>query len=140
MVIIILINALIFFLLGAIHLYWVFGGKWGMAVAVPTKDIGGEPIFKPGIAATLVVAFGLFLFALVTVGNLELFHTHVPLNYIKPAMIVMTCVFVLRALGDFKYIGFTKKVKDTPFAKSDSLVFSPLCLYLGLTSLMIAMV
>lgn len=136
---IILVNALIFFLLGAIHLYWAFGGKWGLNVAVPTKDTGGEKLVNPGIAATLVVAFGLFLAAVITVGNLEALPTNVPLSYIKLATIVITCIFILRAVGDFKYVGFTKKVKNTPFAKSDTLLFSPLCLYLGLTSLIIVM-
>lgn len=139
MVVIILVNSLIFFLLGAIHLYWAFGGAWGINVAVPTKSAGGETLFKPGIVATLVVACGLFLFAVITLGNLDTLRTYMPLIYIKPATIVITCIFLLRAVGDFKYVGFTKKVKNTPFAKSDTLLFSPLCLYLGLTNLIIGM-
>jgi len=41
-------------------------------------------------------------------------------------------IFLLRALGDFRYVGFFKKVKTTPFAKADTKFFSPLCLMLGL--------
>ena len=41
-------------------------------------------------------------------------------------------IFILRAIGDFKYVGFFKKVKNTPFAKLDSKFYSPLCLLIGL--------
>lgn len=138
MVIIIYFNTLVFFLLGAVHIYWAFGGKWGMATALPTNEPGGERLFNPGLIGILVVAFGLFLFAAITLGNLELLQSILPSKYIKPATLVIACIILLRALGDFKYVGFAKKVKNTAFAKSDTMIFSPLCLYLGLTSLMLA--
>jgi hypothetical protein len=36
-------------------------------------------------------------------------------------------------LGDFKYWGFFKSIRNNQFAKYDSLYYSPLCLYIGLT-------
>ena len=36
-----------------------------------------------------------------------------------------------RAIGDFKYVGFFKRVRDSRFAGLDTLLFSPLCLLLA---------
>ena len=33
---------IIFIVLGLIHFNWVFGGKWGFEIALPTKDNGKE--------------------------------------------------------------------------------------------------
>ena len=33
----------------------------------------------------------------------------------------------LRAVGDFRMVGFWKTVRDTPFARWDTRLFSPLC-------------
>jgi len=40
-------------------------------------------------------------------------------------------IFILRAMGVFKYVGFFKKIKNTDFGKNDSKLFSPLCLAIG---------
>jgi hypothetical protein len=34
-------------------------------------------------------------------------------------------------MGEFNYVGFFKKVKDTEFAKWDTKLFSPLCLLIS---------
>ena len=33
----------------------------------------------------------------------------------------------LRAIGDFRYVGFFKRVRDSSFARLDTLAYSPLC-------------
>ena len=33
----------------------------------------------------------------------------------------------LRAIGDFRYVGFFNRVRDTGFARLDTLAYSPLC-------------
>ena len=53
----------IFLVLSSIHVYWLLGGKWGLAAAVPT-NVGGQSLFSPGPGATLVVAGGLLLMGL----------------------------------------------------------------------------
>jgi catechol 2,3-dioxygenase-like lactoylglutathione lyase family enzyme len=47
-------------------------------------------------------------------------------------------VFLLRAVGDFRLVGFFKRVRGTPFARWDTRLFSPLCVALGLASLWVA--
>jgi hypothetical protein len=37
-----------------------------------------------------------------------------------------------RAVGDFRLVGFFKRVKGSVFARMDSRVYSPLCVLLGL--------
>ncbi len=40
-------------------------------------------------------------------------------------------VFAARAIGDFRYVGFSKRVRGSPFARRDTYVYSPLCLLLA---------
>jgi hypothetical protein len=44
----------------------------------------------------------------------------------------------LRALGEFRYIGFFKRVRGTPFARMDSRYYSPLALLLGVGTAILA--
>ena len=49
-----LIAALTLFAISGIHIYWALGGYWGISVAVPQQE--GQPLFKPGMAVTIMVA------------------------------------------------------------------------------------
>jgi len=42
--------------------------------------------------------------------------------------LLIAVAFFFRAVGDFNYVGFFKKVKNTGFAKRDNRYYSPLCL------------
>jgi hypothetical protein len=132
-----LLNSLIFFLLGSIHFYWAFGGQWGLNAALPQLPSSGKAVFNPGRVACIVVALGLWAFAaLFLVIDLEI-SSDLPTSTFKWGAISVGIVFVLRAIGDFKYVGFTKTVKATYFAQMDTRWFSPLCLYLGMVSIAI---
>lgn len=48
-------------------------------------------------------------------------------------------VLVARAIGDFRYVGFFKRVRGSRFATLDSLLFSPFCLTLGAGALWVAL-
>ncbi|QUJ70217.1 DUF3995 domain-containing protein (plasmid) [Photobacterium sp. GJ3] len=117
-------------LVSLIHVYWAFGGRKGIFNAIPVE--GGERSFTPGAFITFVVAFGLFLFSILSlslVGMIQLprFVTH----YLSAAGFIVSGIFFLRSLGDFRLVGFSKKVKGSAFATWDSWVYSPLCLLLG---------
>jgi Protein of unknown function (DUF3995) len=133
------INAGIFILLGAIHIYWGVGGKWGMKQALP-QNIGTEkPVFLPGIVACFIVALGLFSMAFLTLNQADIININLP-NVLKNyGMYAIGTIFILRAIGDFKYAGFFKKIRDTEFGKLDTLFYTPLCLYLALTSFTIGL-
>ena len=51
----------------------------------------------------------------------------------------LAVVFIGRAIGDFRLIGFTKRVRGTAFARLDTRIYSPLCAALGLAILWIAL-
>jgi hypothetical protein len=47
-------------------------------------------------------------------------------------------IFLFRAAGEFKLVGFSKSVRGTAFATWDTWLFSPLCVLLGAGFLVIA--
>jgi hypothetical protein len=50
---------------------------------------------------------------------------------------IIPFIFILRAIGEFKYIGFFKSIKTTAFGKLDTIFFSPLCLFIGILGIII---
>ncbi|MBC7915859.1 MAG: DUF3995 domain-containing protein, partial [Pyrinomonadaceae bacterium] len=99
----------------------------------------GSTVFKPGIFATLLVAFGLLVFALLVLANLAKFGQIIEPKFLKPLTWLIAIIFLIRALGDFKFVGFSKRIKSTAFARKDSLYYSPLSLLIGIISLLIAL-
>ena len=129
----------IFASLGFIHLYWLFGGKWGLEKVIPTKDNQTSTLSIPKFA-TLIVALVLLLFGLIYLVKSGLINVQIPNLVTKYGYWIIPSVFILRAIGDFKYVGFFKKIKTTPFGKSDSKLFSPLCLAIGLMGIFILLI
>jgi hypothetical protein len=129
------ILVVVFLILSAIHFHWVFGGTWGLENAIPKKD--GEPLFKPGKLLTLFVALALLAGAVISVWRgafPNLGHTWMP----RVGTWVIATLFALRAVGDFRYCGFFKRVRGTVFARNDSLVYSPLCVIVSGVALWMA--
>jgi hypothetical protein len=119
--------------LAAIHVYWAAGGRWGTALAIPQKaDGSSEQAFTPSTAATLAVALALSAAAtLIAMRSGLVTSAGLPARYLTVGTWILGGVFMLRAIGDFRLIGFFKRVRGTPFARADSAFFSPLCLALA---------
>ncbi len=119
--------------LSVLHVYWGVRGELGRSAAIPEVD--GRPLFLPTRAACFAVA-GLLA---VAVGLLLIGGRYLPdfgpgwLGTVGP--LAVGVVLVARAVGDFKYVGFFKRVHGSRFAVLDSRCFSPLCLVLGLGAL-----
>ena len=99
-----LVLSAIFLALAAFHFYWVSGGKWGVTAAIPASE-KGEALFRPGLVATLAVAFGLLamgVFALIKAGLVQLGLPEVVSKY---GLWALAGIFLLRAFGDFRYVG-----------------------------------
>ena len=132
----------IFLFLVGIHVYWAFGGKWGENSVIPTTN-QEEKAVMPGIIPTLIVALGFLCFAFIVLVDVTEISTNMPawltLIY-RYGLWVIAGIFILRSIGDFRYIGFFKKIKDTPFGKSDTKYFSPLCLLIGLLALTLRLI
>lgn len=134
--VLIIINTIIFLLLALLHLYWAFGGELWYGAVLPTNSSGSRRM-EPGIAATFVVAFGLLLFAFISLGNRGLWDKHVNRKYFNYGALLLSVIFLLRAVGDFRFVGFFKSVNRTQFAQNDTWFFSPFCLLMAAINLFI---
>lgn len=119
----------VFVMLALWHVYMAFAKSSGESSAVPTVD--GKPLFVPSKKSTLAVAFVLFLFALLIAATAGMVSLGVPKNLLTWACYALALGLLARAIGDFKYVGFFKKVRESRFAWMDTLVYSPLCLLLS---------
>jgi small-conductance mechanosensitive channel len=128
---------LIFLFLSLIHFYWAFGGKWGTEGVYPTPD-DKTPPRNPGIIATILVAVALFAFGVFYLMKVEILSIEFSPGINKYGLWVLMILFILRAIGDFKYLGFFKKIKNTKFGQNDTKYFAPLCLIIGILTLLVA--
>ncbi|WP_205190355.1 DUF3995 domain-containing protein, partial [Burkholderia sp. LMG 13014] len=49
------------------------------------------------------------------------------------AVVALALIFAVRAVGDFRYVGFFKRIRGSRFARMDTLYYSPLCAALSLS-------
>ncbi len=108
-----------------VHAYWAAGGKWMLDRALPS---GSASAFEPGPGLTLLVAGALAVFAALVVVVASGSGPGVVRWFVGIGIGVLS----LRAVGDMKVAGFTKTVRDTPFAQADDRWFTPLVVFLAL--------
>jgi len=130
-----LFNTTVFALLGALHLFWVVRGQ-ATAAALPTHT-DGRLLFRPGPLPTLVVAAGLLGFACLSAAGLG--WPVLPTGYVRTGNGLIAGLLALRAVGDFRFVGLTKRVKGTAFARNDTRYYTPLCLLLAFAALWLAL-
>lgn len=134
--------AAIFLLISLVHLYWAAGGKLGSDAAVPRvpREDGGEsqPAFKPSGFATLLVAVGLLLIAMLVCLRVGLYLPTVHHWSLQWVISAIAMLMFARAIGDSNLVGFFKQVKDSKFAQLDTWAYSPLCVLLGAGLLAVA--
>jgi hypothetical protein len=113
------------------HMYWAFGGKIAGMPAVPQTH--GRPAFSPSRSGTLAGAGGLFAAAYLVAVAGQLLPS--PLErWARLATFGLSVIFLARAVGDFRLVGFFKRVRTSRFARQDTRVYSPLCLGLALAA------
>ncbi len=128
------ILAFIFLLLSLIHFYWAWGGRWGIVNTIPEEN--GKLLFEPKPFATATVAILLLAAAGIVLGRAGLIVLpRVPENVYFWSTWILSLLFFLRAVGDFRCIGFFKTYKGTPFAVWDTRLYSPLCLLISFAAL-----
>jgi hypothetical protein len=120
----------IFVALAALHFFWAAGGGAGLDGVVPSAE--GRPLFTPGPIASVAVGAALLAAALVVACRGGLFCVGMPEWMARVGIWVIAALFSARAIGDFRYAGFFKRVRGTRFAQRDSWVFSPLCVLIAL--------
>ncbi|HTP61384.1 MAG TPA: DUF3995 domain-containing protein [Burkholderiales bacterium] len=119
-----LATAIVFVFLAGMHFYWASGGGNGKNAAIPEVD--GAPAFRPSKAATAAVGLALLGVAAIVLLDLKLL------------LACAAAVLILRAIGDFRLVGFFKRVRGSKFARIDTLLYSPLCLALGAALVVLA--
>lgn len=124
-----LVLAAVFCALSLLHIGWALGFRVGNVPVLPERD--GAPLFQPGPMSTLLVAALLFLAALMVTQRAGLGREWIPAGLVGPGCWGVSVVLVLRALGEFRYVGFFKRVRDTAFARMDTRLYSPIALLLG---------
>ncbi|MEQ9299424.1 MAG: DUF3995 domain-containing protein [Cyclobacteriaceae bacterium] len=125
---------LVFSSLSLLHFYWVLSGQWWLSNALPMNN-DGQHVLHPNKMLTFIVALGLLGFAS--------YYLTLLLAYTLPTMAhvvgwVIPTIFLLRAIGDFRYVGLFKKVKSTEFAKYDNRYYVPLCLSIAVMGVAVA--
>ena len=126
----------IFGALSALHVFWAAGGRAGGGVAIPRQ--GGEALFAPSPLATLAVAVALAAAAATVAAAAGWFGVRGPTRAGRVLTAVLAVIFLLRAIGDFRYVGLFKSLGDDPFRSWDSWLFSPLCLAIALAAMTVA--
>lgn len=97
----------------------------------PTKN-DRVVVAMPGVAPTLIVAVGLMGFGVFILIKLGLLNFELPAWLNQYGLWAIASIFILRAVGDFNYVGFFKKHKQTKFGQNDTKYYSPLCLTISL--------
>jgi hypothetical protein len=123
------IAAVILTFLGFLHVYWAAGGTWGLTAIIPLDN--GRPVLSVTPIPTAIVAIALLAQRIgwIAIPGVA--------PYTRLGLRLMYSVFLLRSIGEFRYCGFFKRVRDTRFAMFDTRFYSPLCLLLA-TLIMVA--
>lgn len=138
-----IVNSIIFLAIAGLHFYWAIGAFFGKKMVEATSvlpETNGKPLFVPSAFATLVVAIGLLIFAKISSYSIIDFLNFTAVN--KYGNLAIAIIFFLRAIGDFKYVGFFKKKINgskitSSFAQNDTKYYSPLCLFIAAMAIVI---
>jgi len=126
----------IFGALALMHFYWATGRGASLGGTIPT--VSGRPVFSPGPLACIAVGSALVLAALVCAVSAGWLMTGLPDWMSQTGVWGLAGVFGLRAIGDFRYVGFSKRVRDSVFALRDTWLYSPLCLLISILAAALA--
>lgn len=140
-----LLVACTYLLLAVVHVYWALGGRLAKDAAVPrvprkvaASDIAPPamasamvPAFTPSRTGTLLVAVGLAAVALMVGARAGLATAPSAGPILQWAIGLVALAMLARAVGDFRLVGFFKRITGSSFAWLDTRVYSPLCLALS---------
>jgi hypothetical protein len=119
----------VFVVLGLWHFYMAFTDQSGESAAVPSID--GKPLFVPSTRSTIAVGIVLLLFAMLVACASGMLVLGWPRRLFTWLSYALALGLLARAVGDFRYVGFFKRVRHTRFARMDTVLYSPLCVLLS---------
>lgn len=121
-----------FLMLAVLHFYWAVGGKWGFENALPHSE-EGQRVLNPRPVESAIVGLGLLAFGVFYVLRSDFVSINLPGWLATGGSWLIPIIFLLRAIGDFKYVGFFKTITSTNFARLDTYIYSPLCMLVAIT-------
>ena len=121
----------VFLVLAGWHVYMAVMPRVGSGESGAVPSVGGKPLFVPSRHATLAVAVVLLLFAGLVAATAGLVPLALPPVWLAWMSYALALGLLARAIGEFKYVGFFKRVRGSRFATLDTFVYSPLCLLLA---------
>jgi hypothetical protein len=134
--ILVLINGILLLVIALFHFYWLIGGKFGRDAVFPSlKGKAASRARRP--VMTLIAALGFCLLAYFTLGADRVLGIYIPAQGLKYGLPLLAFIFAMRAVGDFKYVGFFKKERTGSFARNDTRIYAPLSLFMGVVFLLI---
>ncbi len=115
-----------------LHVYWALGGQRLLPSTIPSDPSTGKTTPEPGrLGATLVAL--VLLHALFTLGvATQLWPSPWSLTVTRYSLWIWTGIFLVRVIGDFRWLGAFKRVRGTAFARADDWLFTPLCATIAL--------
>lgn len=116
-----------FCLIAVLHFYWSLGGKWLKHKTIPTKE-PGLPLFQAGFFPCLVVGIAFLIFIFIV--HADRFSISVHIQRLLLGFILIA--FMLRIIGDFRYVGLSKRIKNSVFAYMDNHYYIPVCVFISL--------
>ncbi len=122
-------------LVAILHFYWAAGGKRFSEGVIP--ELEKIELFQPGPIPTAIVGFGLLMMAAIVAANLNWLDAGEWHVWIRRGLWAITIIFLVRAIGEFNYIGLFKRKKNSLFAEKDSKYYSPLCLGMSLLGFLV---
>jgi Protein of unknown function (DUF3995) len=87
----------------------------------------------------IVVFFIFFVIAMFSLTELHFFHQPMAPGEKKLGFGMIGIIFFTRGAGDFRYVGFFKKIRHTPFGRNDTRFYSPLCFLIGMLNGILAL-
>jgi hypothetical protein len=123
------IVCLAFAVIAAGHFYMALAPLSGTGGAVPSVE--GKPLFVPSRAATIAVGVVLLLFAGLVAATAGIVAVGLSLAVLSWLSYALAVGLLARAVGEFRYVGFFKRVRGSRFATLDTWIYSPLCVLLA---------
>lgn len=127
--------AVLFAMLSAFHIIGAFG-VWRTLPIIP--EIPGVSMDRPSSISWLGVATALALAVVVILARGDFILRSFPTWVSTTACLAIGSVFIIRTIGDFWVMGIFKTVVGTDFAYWDARIYTPLCLVIGLSALLLA--
>jgi len=132
-----LLLTLVFILIALLHINWGLGGKWGLNGTLPIDRDRISNVRNPGPLAFVIVILGLLCMAGLCGIKAGLVNIPIPDIIDRYGLTMIATIFLLRVIGEFKYIGLFKKIKSTEFARKDTKYYIPLCLMIAIFAILL---